>query len=283
MTLIEHLFELRNRLFKGVVAVLIGMIGGLFVYERVRVFLEQPYLNAQIHNGRPDAQFLQLGPTDLLILNLKIALFVGVLISAPIWLYQIWSFITPGLHRNEKRWAYAFVGTAVPLFILGAAIAYYVVQGGLEFLLPGASSKVLDAVELVKYIDFITSLMLLFGAGFEFPLVVVMLNVVGLVSARRLLSWWRVAVFLTALFAAFVTPTPDPFTMLALAVPMSGLYFAAVGLAFLNDRRRARRRLASGFSDVGDDEISELTYEVEAIESATPIDESRDSRYDDAP
>jgi sec-independent protein translocase protein TatC len=207
---------------------------------------------------------------------------MGLLVSSPFWLYQLWAFITPGLHRHERRWAYAFVSVATPLFTIGSVLAFFVVSKGLEFLLPGANAGAQAALELTRYIDFVTGMMLLFGIGFEFPLVVMMLNLVGLVSAKRLLSWWRVAVFLMFLFAAFVTPTPDPFGMVALALPMCLLYFAAVGVAFLNDRRKARAALADGYGGLSDDETSPLEHHPDAVDEAQPLDPHYDrmSRYD---
>ncbi|MCW2609956.1 MAG: tatC [Cryptosporangiaceae bacterium] len=275
MTLVEHLYELRNRLFKASLGIVAGMVFALFFATEILDFLSRPYRQALQPLGEAGKKLIVLGPTDFLILQLKVGLYAGLLISAPIWLYQLWSFITPGLHRHERRWAYAFVAVATPLFAAGALLAYLVVAKGLEFLLPGAGSSVEATLELTRYIDFVTSMMLLFGIGLEFPLVVMMLNLVGLVSARRLLSWWRVAVFLMFLFAAFVTPTPDPFGMIALALPMSALYFAAVGVAFLNDRRRARAALA-GVGALSDDETSPLDERLEEVEPAAPLDSGHD-------
>ncbi|MDQ1675392.1 MAG: sec-independent protein translocase protein TatC [Actinomycetota bacterium] len=276
MTLVEHLYELRNRLFKASLGIVAGMVFALFFATEILDFLSRPYRQALQPLGEAGKKLIVLGPTDFLILQLKVGLYAGLLISAPIWLYQLWSFITPGLHRHERRWAYAFVAVATPLFAAGALLAYLVVAKGLEFLLPGAGSSVEATLELTRYIDFVTSMMLLFGIGLEFPLVVMMLNLVGLVSARRLLSWWRVAVFLMFLFAAFVTPTPDPFGMIALALPMSALYFAAVGVAFLNDRRRARAALVAGVAALSDDETSPLDERLEEVEPAAPLDSGHD-------
>jgi sec-independent protein translocase protein TatC len=276
MTLMEHLYELRSRLFKAALAVVAGMVLALFFATETLDFLSRPYKQALAPLGEAGKKLIVLGPTDFLILQLKVGLYTGLMISSPVWLYQLWSFITPGLHRHERRWAYAFVAVATPLFATGAALAYFVVAKGLEFLLPGAGSTVEATLELTRYIDFVTSMMLLFGIGLEFPLVVMMLNLVGLVSARKLLSWWRVAVFLMFLFAAFVTPTPDPFGMIALALPMSALYFAAVGVAFLNDRRRARAALADGIGGLSDDETSPLDHRPEEIEAAGPLDAGYD-------
>jgi sec-independent protein translocase protein TatC len=278
MTLIEHLYELRNRLFKASLGVVAGMAVGLFVSSDILAFLVRPYSEALRALHLPQRALQQLGPADYLILQLKVGLYAGIVLGAPVWLYQLWSFITPGLHRHERRWAYAFVAVATPLFVAGAGLAYFVIAKGLEFLLAGTGAAAQAALEVTRYIDFVTGMMMLFGVGLEFPLIVMMLNLVGLVSARRLLSWWRVAVFLTFAFAAVVTPTPDPFGMIALALPMSLLYFAAVGIAFLNDRRKARTAQYAGLAD---DETSVLDDHPDEVEAAQPVEDARyDHRYD---
>jgi sec-independent protein translocase protein TatC len=282
MTLIEHLYELRNRLFKACLAVVAGMAGALFFSGRVLTFLERPYARAIAQLGQGTDKLQVLGATDYLVIQLKVALYGGLIISSPIWLYQLWSFITPGLHRNEKRWAYAFVAAATPLFAGGAGLAYVVVAHGLEFLLPNAGTGVVAALELSRYIDFVTGMMLLFGVGFEFPLIVVMLNLVGLVSAKRLLSWWRISVFLMFAFAAVVTPTPDPFGMTALALPMCVMYFVAVGIAFANDRRKRKRAAVAEAGTLADDQTSPLDHRLSPLDDQAG-DAGGDATEDVAP
>jgi len=303
MTLLEHLRELRSRLFKASLGVVAGFLVGWFLLaERTLAIIQDPYCDLMRSRAAVDGvvptgwqcPFVQLGVTDLFVLKMKIALWVGLIICAPIWLYQLWAFIAPGLHRHERRWAYAFVAVASPLFAAGAVLAYFVVAKGLEFLLQFTPPTVVTTLEVTKYVDFVTNLMLLFGAALEFPLIVLMFNFAGLASAKRLLSWWRVAVFLFFAFSAIATPTPDPFGMSFLALTLSALYFAAVGVAFINDRRKARRH-DEQFGDVGDDEISPLDYHAEPVEAGqpvggvTPVDAADpvprprplDSRYDD--
>ena len=193
---------------------------------------------------------------------MKIALWIGLIIAAPIWLYQLWAFIAPGLHRHERRWAYGFAGVAAPLFAMGSVAAYFVVAKGLAFLLQFTPANTVVQLEITKYVDFVTGFMMLFGVAFEFPLIVVLFNIAGLASAKRLLGWWRIAVFLMFVFAAVATPTPDPFGMTALASALAALYFGAVGFAFLNDRRRGRRAL---YADLADDEVSKLDDGVEPV------------------
>ena len=262
MTLIEHLRELRSRLFKASVAIVAATTLGLFVAGRVRQFIQDPYCSYMISRTAEKCQFNLQNPLDLFMLNLKIALYLGLILAGPIWLYQLWAFIAPGLHRRERKFGYIFAGIATPLFAIGFALGYYMMVRSMPFLLGLSGDDVNVTVNLPGYFELVTSVMLIFGLGFEFPLVIGMLNFAGVVSARRLLSWWRTAVFLTFLFAAIFTPTPEPFSMTILALAMSALYFAAVGIAFLNDRRRARHAL---YQDLNDDEAS-------PIEPVSPVD-----------
>jgi sec-independent protein translocase protein TatC len=272
MTLVEHLLELRDRLFKASLALVLGMVVGLFLAEFVLDFLTDPYCSKLPVTDSGKCKFVTQSPIDYWLLKLKIGLYVGMILSSPVWLFQLWAFITPGLHRNEKRWSYTFVAVAVPLFVAGAVLAHFVVAKGLDFLMPGEDSPYTLDLGLVGYVDFVTGMLLIFGVAFEFPLVVFMLNMAGVVSAKRLLGWWRIAVFLIFCFTAVVTPTPDPFGMTALAIPMCLLYFAAVGAAFLNEKRRARARLAEDYAALHDDEASALDYHVEPIEPPEPVE-----------
>jgi sec-independent protein translocase protein TatC len=270
MTLIEHVRELRNRLFKASLAILIGFVVGYVLSKPVLRVLQEPYCNLPGSiNADGGCTFVQLGPADYLVLQLKVSLWVGLIVACPVWLYQLWAFIAPGLHRNERRWAYVFTAIAAPLFALGSFLAFFVVEKGLEFLLSIADENVTQTLEISRYISFVTNLILIFGVAFEFPLIVLLLNFTGMVSAKRMLGWWRVAVFIFFVFSAVVTPTPDPFGMTALALALCALYFIAVGVAFINDRRKARR--GSIYGDIGDDEISPLP-EADSVEAGEPVD-----------
>ncbi|WP_431879816.1 twin-arginine translocase subunit TatC [Micromonospora marina] len=274
MTLIEHIRELRNRLFRASLAILVGFGFGIWLAEPVRVLLSKPYcdLPQSFDAATGKCKFVQLGVADVFLLNLKIGLWVGLIIAAPIWLYQLWAFIAPGLHRHERRYAYVFTALAAPLFAAGAVLAFFVTTKGLEFLLDISGDDIATNLEVTRYISFVTNLILLFGVAFEFPLIVLMLNFVGLASAKRLLSWWRVAVFVFFAFAAVVTPTPDPFGMSALAICLCALYFAAVGVAFLNDKRRGRGREV--YAGIADDEVSPLDLSNEPVPAGGRIEAS---------
>jgi len=261
MTLIEHIRELRKRLFRACLGILLGAIVGYIVAPSIAHIITDPYCNFVTAHGAPKCTFNSTSPLDQFMLNLKIALYAGLVLSAPIWLYQLWAFIAPGLHKRERRYGYSFAAVATPLFAGGFVLGYVLVSRSMQWFL-GINPDFSVTVDLGGYFDFVTGVMLLFGVGFEFPLLVAMLNFAGLVSAKKLLSWWRIAIFLMFLFAALVTPTPDPFNMTILAACMGVLYFGAVGVAFLNDRRRARR---NPYSTLNDDEVS-------PIEPVSPVD-----------
>jgi sec-independent protein translocase protein TatC len=256
MTLFDHLRELRGRLFKAVLGVFLGAAVGYYFSGHVESFLDAPYCNYQLAQNPAQklCGFAAAGsPIDAFVVQLKVSLYFGLLISSPIWLYQLWAFIAPGLHKRERRHAYAFAALATPLFAFGAILAHLVVAKSLHLFLGGGNFTVL--VDISGYFGFVTKMMLLFGFAFEFPLLIVMLNMVGMVTGRKLLGWWRPAIFLMFLFGAIVTPTPDPFSMSILAGCMAVLYFAAVGFALINDRRRGRTKQ---YADLDDDDVSPL-------------------------
>jgi sec-independent protein translocase protein TatC len=292
MTLIEHIRELRTRLFWASLGVVAGLIVGMLVAQDVFDLLREPYCSLpQAKNDIGECQgFIQLSPADGFLLRLKLALWVGLIIGGPIWLYHLWAFVAPGLHRHERRWAYAFVAIAAPLFAGGALLAYFVVDKGLAFLLEAGVTGTNTELEVTRYIDFVTTMILLFGVAFEFPLVLLMLNFAGIASAKRLLSWWRVVIFLCFVFAAIATPDPGPFGMTLLALSLALLYFVAIGVAFVNDRRRARRN--NIYAGLSDDEASSIddVDDLGAVEPGEPVEVPTpvagplplDRRYDDS-
>jgi sec-independent protein translocase protein TatC len=178
--------------------------------------------------------------------------------------------VAPGLHRHERKWAYVFVSIAAPLFAGGAVLAYFVVKHSLAFIMEAGIIGESTQLEVTSYVGFVTNMILLFGVAFEFPLILLMLNFTGVVSARKLLSWWRIVVFLSFAFAAIATPDPGPFGMTLLAACMSLLYFAAVGVAFLNDRRKGRgKELYAGLDD---DELSPLEDTRESVAAGARVE-----------
>jgi sec-independent protein translocase protein TatC len=187
-------------------------------------------------------------------------------LSAPFWLYQLWAFITPGLKRHEKRYGIGFVAVSTLLFALGAFLAYVSLAKGLELLLTLAGDGVVIALTAQDYIGFVLSLLVAFGVSFEVPLIAIALNLVGVLSHEVLSRSRRWIFFLTIVFAAFVTPTQDPFTMLLMAGPMIVLFELAIQVARVVDRRRARRDAVEHFHDLGDDEASPLDARPSSLE-----------------
>jgi sec-independent protein translocase protein TatC len=248
MPLMEHIRELRNRLIKGALGIIAGMVVGWFLYARAFTFITDPYCRIAIQhttgcgsNGHP---LVVTGVFDPFFVKLKVAFVVGLVVSSPIWLYQLWAFIAPGLYRREKRWTFAFVGTAVPLFALGGLFAYLAMSRGLRFLLGLTPEGVRPLITIDTYFGYVMAMLLIFGLAFELPLVLVVLNLAGVVSHAFIRKWRRVMIFLVFVFAGAATPSPDPFSMLLLAVPCVLLVELAELFVWLNDRRRSRREAA---------------------------------------
>ena len=261
MTLVEHLKELRRRLLISFIAVgLVSLVVGIWGYHAVFDLLRRPYCHVPVsrRTGGAGCDLIFTHPTDAFFVRLKVSLVAGLVLSSPVWLYQLWAFITPGLHRNERRWGTAFVLSSVVLFAAGTVLSYLVLGPALDVLLGFAGNGVVALLEVNQYISFVMSMLVIFGVSFEFPLVLILLNLAGVVSSARLRSWRRPAIFLLFVFAGFATPTQDPFSMLALAVPLVLLYEVAVAVARWTDKRRARRDAESEFAGLSDDEASPL-------------------------
>jgi sec-independent protein translocase protein TatC len=270
MTLVEHLRELRSRLFKAVMGIALATVAAWFFYEDLFRLLEAPFdavIRAAADEGR-EVTLALTGVTDPFFLQLKISLFAGVVLSSPVWLYQIWAFVTPGLHRHERRWSMVFFATAVPLFLAGCLIAYLVLPKGLQILLGFTPQGVENLITLDRYLNFVIRMILVFGIGFELPVFIVLLSAASVLSWRTLRRWARVFIFGVFVFSAVATPTGDPITMLFLAVPLLVLLAAAYIIALIIDRRRRR----AGLSEPDYDELDD--------DQASPLDE-RPQRLDD--
>ncbi|MFN8076451.1 MAG: twin-arginine translocase subunit TatC [Kineosporiaceae bacterium] len=257
MPLREHLAELRRRLFVCGLAILAGSVGGWFAYGRLFDALQRPLLDVGRDRGiNANINFSEL--SSAFNLQLKLSVYLGLVIASPVWLYQLWAFVVPGLTRREKRYALGFVAAAVPLFLSGIALAWLILPNAVTFFadfVPEGSSIFTSAD---TYFTFVTRLMLSFAVAFVVPLLLVALNLAHVLPSRTLVRGWRVAVFLCFLFAAIASPTPDAGTMLMLAFPMVALYLGAIGVAVLVDRRREKTRAADPLAQVGDDEASPL-------------------------
>jgi sec-independent protein translocase protein TatC len=262
MPLMEHIRELRNRLVKICLALLIGTGIGLIpvVFHRVWNFIQHPFCSAVI-NGHTGCrvigdQLILQGVFDPFMLRVEVAFFFGLIITSPIWLYQLWAFVAPGLYRREKKWTYLFVGTAVPLFVAGGALAYYAMSRGLRYLLGLAPVHVLVLPSVSTYLSYFTAMLLGFGLAFELPLLLLMLNMVGILSHAFFKRWRRLMIFAVFVFAGIASPSPDPVTMLLLAVPCLVLVEIAEVIIWMNDRRRSAR--PSMYEGLADDEAAPL-------------------------
>jgi sec-independent protein translocase protein TatC len=281
MTLVEHLYELRNRLVKAALFIIIGMVVSWFLYDQILRILEHPYCSLpRSHRlniaGAPNdnCSLIFTSPLDGFLIRLKVMLVAGIVLASPFWLYQLWAFITPGLKKNERKITVAFVLCSSVLFIGGAALAYFVLTKGLRVLVESAGSGTTAALAVTGYLRFVLAMLTIFGVSFEVPLLIVMLNMVGVLTFERLKKMQRILVFAIFAFAAIVTPSQDPFTMLALAVPMVVLFEAAVVVAWRHDKRKAAREDAAYFHNLSDDEASPLEISPSEVDEPEPTDES---------
>ena len=275
MSLIAHLTELRNRVAKALLALLLATAVSFWWYEHgLGEFIRAPYcgldtdLRALGTGGSGDCELLVTDVFGGVFIRLKVAFLAGAVLSAPFWLYQLWAFITPGLKRNEKRYGIGFVAVSSLLFAGGAALAYISLAKGLELLLTLAGDGVVIALTAKDYIGFVLSLLVAFGVSFEVPLIAIALNLVGALSYDVLRRSRRWIFFLTIVFAAFVTPTQDPFTMLLMAGPMILLFELAIQIARVVDKRRAKREAVEHFHDLDDDEASPLDVRPSSLDDA---------------
>ncbi len=250
MTLFEHLRELRYRLVVAALAIIVGMIVAWFFREPLMALLQEPYFKAiealKVKNPDANTSLVNINLTSPLTLALKVSALAGAIVTAPIWLYQVWAFVVPGLLAKEKKWALIFIGAATPMFIGGVAVAYFVMPKGIMVLLSFTQSGVTNLQDINAYLSFMLRAMVVFGIAFVIPLIVLMLNIVGVISAKQLSKYRTLVIFGTFVFGAIATPSTDPFSMLALAAPMSILFLTAEVLAHILDRRKARRMTAAG-------------------------------------
>ena len=248
MTLFEHLRELRYRLVVAVLALFIGTLVCWFFRESLLDLLQRPYsvgVNA-LKAKYPETNPILYNPgiTSPFTLALKVSGVAGGVLTSPIWLYQLWAFIVPGLLAKEKKWSLIFIGTATPLFLAGVVVGYIVVPKGITVLLGFTKSGVANLQSFPDFMSFLLRIMIVFGIAFLIPLIVLMLNIVGVVKAKHLSKYRSYVIFGCFVFGAVATPSTDPFSMLALAAPMAVLFVAAEVIAHILDRSRARKAVA---------------------------------------
>ena len=262
MALADHLRELRARLMRSVLALVVALIIALFFYDQLFEIIYRPYQLAREQlRGQVNTTPTISGAGGPLLLQLKLCGVAAIVATSPYWLLQIWGFIVPGLHQHERRWTKVFVLVAGPLFLLGVGVGYYVLPKGLEVLIGFAPDKLLSLVDFGEYFSFFSRMLLVFGIAFEIPLFVLLLNLAGVVSGRSLGRHRPWIVVGTFVFAAVATPSTDPFSMLMLAVPMTALFLVSEVIARVVDRRRGRL----SFEGLADDEASALDDDVSDV------------------
>ena len=263
MPLLDHLRELRKRVLRSSVVILIASLIGWYFYNDIITQLAMPVcdLKAAQESGATHCGALYisgvLGPLNL---QIKVALLAGVILSAPMWLYQLWAFIAPGLHRKEKRNSIFFIISATPFFALGATLGYLVLPMAIKVLFGFTPNALANLVKFDDYLDFVMRIILLFGLAFELPVFLLTFNLIGFLRGQTILRPWRIWIFCITLFTAAFSPTADPLTMALLAVPLCGLYFMAGGIALLVDKRRDKRS-------------AQVQSGVSTIDAVTPIEE----------
>jgi sec-independent protein translocase protein TatC len=258
MTLTEHLRELRARLFVSLCAIVLGFIVAWAFYQQIYGQLRHPLQVAIDHLNQHRSTDIKLVINNVgggFALQAKISLVAGIVLASPVWLYELWAFIVPGLERREKKWTMVFVAIASPLFAAGVVLGYVVMPKGLQVLLGFTPNGVTNLIDSEHYLNFMLRILLVFGVAFEIPLFVILLNLAGVVRAEHLSRWRSWIVFATFVFAAVATPSTDPITMLLLALPMTALFLLSEVIAHVVDRRRSG---SDEYAAYADDEASPL-------------------------
>lgn len=280
MPLMEHIRELRSRLMKSALAIVVAGIVGFVYYRHIISVLENPICNIKsIHGvGRPTSAcangvLVLIGPSAGITLAFKIAMFSGIVLAAPVWMYQLWAFLAPGLYKKEKKYSLTFIGAAVPLFAAGATLCYIFFPTILRVLMGFVPEEAASQLPLDTTLVFFLRMMVVFGASFVLPLILVLFNFIGILSGERMRKSWRVVVLAIFVFSAIAVPTGDPIGMSVLAVPICLLYFGAIGISLANDKRRAARRAADPIHQLSPDEASSLDLTPAPIERADSLED----------
>jgi sec-independent protein translocase protein TatC len=275
MALADHLRELRNRLGISLLALAVGVVVAFIYWEPIYAFLSAPYCATGA--GTKDCTLFAFGIFDQFLVRMKVSFIAGAVFTAPIWLYQLGAFITPALHRREKKYAAAFLASSLVLFSVGCVFAYLTVARGLDFLLSVAGGDVTQLLSIQSYLSFVTLMLLAFGAAFLFPVVVMFLNLVGIFSTARMRSWRRGMIFGIFAVAALITPSQDPFTFMAMAIPICVLYEGCIVIGRIRDRTRRRALAAEGLAGLDDDAPSHVDAFPSALDTTPSYVERRPS------
>jgi sec-independent protein translocase protein TatC len=283
MSLKDHLYELRNRLGLAILFILLGGVFGFIWFftdlgpvPSLGKILLQPYCELPTNvrfspNGT--CQLFQTQPFEAFMVQFKVGIAAGMVVSAPMWLYQLWAFITPGLYAKERKFASIFVFFASILFAAGAVLAFWVIPQGLEVLVSFGGDVFITALNAGDYISFVLVMLLIFGVSFELPLLVIMLNQIGVLPYANLKRWRRGIVFALFVFSAFATPGTDPVSMVVLAVAMTVLFEFAVQISRIHDKGKAKREAAEDLG-LSDDEPTPMNYAPEPVEPSKPLAET---------
>ena len=239
MSMLEHLYELRDRIIKSAIAIAIGAVAAWFLYPQIFDILLDPYCDLQ-GASVDDCLLLQTEPLEGFSVRLKIAGYGGIALAMPVLLWQVWRFVTPGLYSHEKKWAYPFVFAGMALFLLGAGLAFYSLTPALEFLISVGGEGLNQEFRPAPYFELITYMMLAFGVGFEFPIVLIFLQLAGIVEATTLRTYRRHAILGIVVLVAVITPSGDPYTLGILSIPMYLFYEASILIGMLLTRKRRR-------------------------------------------
>jgi sec-independent protein translocase protein TatC len=287
MSVLDHLRELRRRLIIIFLIIAAGAIAGWVLYNPIIEILKHPYCHIDYHHrlgaldqSEAQCKLLFRAPLDGFVIRLKVSFIGGAIMTAPLWLYQVWAFVTPGLRKHERRWTIAFVLSSTLLFAAGMALAYLTLSKSLDVLIVSAGTGVQSALDVTQYISFVILMLVIFGASFELPLLIIMLNIVRVLPYSILKRGQRLGIFLIFVFAAMATPSTDPFTMIGMALPMCVLFELSVLWAYVYDRRRAKRAAEAQADQLPDDVPSQIDPIPEEL---PPGDRETESEWTELP
>lgn len=258
MPLAQHFRELRNRILIALLGVAAGAVVGWFLYDTLIGWLIDPLRNLSDSEGRLIEINFGASITQPFSVQLKVSTFVGIVLSSPVWIWQIWAFLMPGLKKAERRIALAYFFAGVPLFLAGAALAAWAIPRTVAILLSFTPEGAANLQDAMTYLNFVLYFILAFGLAFLMPVALVGLNQLRILPVRAMVRGWRIALMIILVFAAFVTPDPSAWTMIALSIPVYVLYWGAIGVSAILERRRRKRDPTQAWAGLSPDEASEL-------------------------